>query len=132
MLIENGFDDAQNRTYVTACMMQVKAGLEPGRPYSVKELDAHLAKSSISLSHKMEIKSALHAAGLLKGDVIDVPAPRPDANVVRNICARIEIDPPAPGTKLSLAAVNKAIRERGFGSTHSIDIKEHLYAAGVL
>jgi hypothetical protein len=130
-LIGPGGGDVHERTYLTACLMLKKAGLQP-RAHTVHELDAHFSKGTLSVAHRMEIKSALHAAGLLRDDIVAAPARKPDAAAVRGICAQLDVDPPPPGHKLSLAAVNRAIREKGFDVSRSTDTKARLHAAGVL
>jgi hypothetical protein len=128
LLIEPGVGDVHERAYLTACLMLKKAGLQP-RAHTVHELDA---QGTLSVAHRMEIKTACHAAGLLRDDIVHAPARRPDANAVRGICAQLDVDPPLPGTTLSIAAVNRAIREKGFDVSRSMDVKARLHAAGAL
>jgi hypothetical protein len=131
LLIETGVADARERTFLTACVMLKKASLE-ARPHTVKELDDHFRRTNLSVGHRMEIKAACHAAGLLRGDAVVAPLPKPDAAAVRGICAQIDLDPPLPGQKLSLASLNKAIKEKGFDVSRAIGIKNALHAAGAL
>jgi hypothetical protein len=132
LLIESKATDARERAYFTGCIAQKKLGLDV-RPYTVAELNKHFAKSNnLSTTHRTEIKAILAAAGLLKSDAVRVPPPKPNAAAVRHICASIDLDPPLPGAKLSLAAVNKALKATGFENSRSADIKSRLNAAGAL
>jgi hypothetical protein len=124
----------QERDAVRAALMLKKAGIAVPTKYqfTAAELDAELAKTNLPVSDKLEIKSACHAAGLLDDGVVSAPLNRPDASVANNICASLDIDPPAPGQKLSLAAVNRAIKAKGFDAMKAMDIKDRLHAAGAL
>jgi hypothetical protein len=117
--------------YVRAALMLVKLGCEP-RPIAIKKLDEVLAKADLSTPRKMEIKTALAHAGLIINDRV-LPTPkRPDEGVLQRLCARIGLDSPPPRGQLSISAVNKALKEKGFTPSEAIEFKTRLHLAGVL
>jgi hypothetical protein len=101
---------------------------------TIGDLNAAAEKAKLSISERLQLKLLCEKAGMLdtEGTMVLAPMPKPAVNVARSIFAQIGIDPPAPGRKASLAAVNKAMSDKGFDTRRRIQIKTTLAASGML
>jgi hypothetical protein len=124
------------KVVLTAATMLRKAGIKFDGKHmmTVGELDAEMAAKNLPIEHRLEIKVACSRAGLLDESNIRVtpPAPKPNVGVTRSIFVQLGIEPPAPGQKTSLAAVDEAMARRGFDIARRLQIKATLSATGAL
>jgi hypothetical protein len=102
--------------------------------YTVDDINAAMAKAELTPVDRIEVKVACERAGLLDtaGTTMSTPMPGPSINAARLVFRQLDLDPPAPGQKIAIAALNRAIREKGFDAVRSIEMKSTLHAAGLL
>jgi hypothetical protein len=102
--------------------------------YTLDEINAELAKTSLDPGARIALKTHCVAAGLLDEGDGAVPQQAPNSQALRmsrSILSQIGLDEPPAGKRLNLATVNAAIDKAGLKS-RSISIKSTLAAAGFL
>jgi hypothetical protein len=131
MLLEKSTVD--KRALVTAALMAKKGGfpLPADRPYSVAEFDEVLAAADppISVTHRLEIKSAFGKAGLLESGAIE-PKALPPINAAKAICDTLGLEFPKNGMKLSAGIVDAKMSERGWDERRRLNAKITLQSSG--
>jgi hypothetical protein len=100
--------------------------------YSLSEINAALDKTTLSPSERIELKTTLMSAQLMERQGIVTPLQKPGVNVARSIFAQLDLDAPAPGQKVGLGTLNKAMVDKGLSVERKIYIKTTLHAAGML
>jgi hypothetical protein len=99
---------------VTAGLYLKKAGIPAPteRPYTIKQFDDLLAgKSDISIPHRLEIKNACFAAGIIDhgSGIIAKPKAAPPIQAAKQICDTLGLEFPKNGMKLSIGIVEAAM-----------------------
>jgi hypothetical protein len=132
MLTEESIVDV--KIVKAAAAMLVKAGIPvpTTHQYTLAEINAHLSKTQLSPEERIVLKENLCAAGLMERAGTVVPLQKPGMHIARSIFAQLDLAPPPVGQKVSLGALNRAIREKGISAEKSIHIKSTLHAAGLL
>jgi hypothetical protein len=102
--------------------------------FTVDDINAAAATAGLTPTQRIEIKVACERAGLLDldGTFTSAPMPTPTLSAARLVFRQLDLDPPAPGQKITVAALNRAIREKGCDAVRSIQMKSTLHAAGML
>jgi hypothetical protein len=121
---------------VRAGLMLKKAGIPApdGRPYTVAEFDRLMAgKAHISIPHRLEIKSACLAAGIIDSGVVAKPSVQPQAiEAARQIVNTLGLEYPTGGKKLTVGEVDAAMDSKDWNTQRTISAKNTLATAGVL
>jgi hypothetical protein len=102
--------------------------------FTISDINAAAATAGLNPTERIEVKIACERAGLLdlEGTFMSAPVPAPSINAAKLVFRQLDLDPPAPGQKISVAALNRAIREKSFDAVRSIQMKSTLHAAGLL
>jgi hypothetical protein len=120
---------------VRAGLMLKKAGVPApdGKPYTIAEFDELMAGKDISVSHKLEIKAACLAAGIIDAGVVSKPSVVAQAvEAARSIVDAIGIPWRETGTKLSVGLVDERMERLDWNSQRRINAKTVLASANVL
>jgi hypothetical protein len=127
--------NVDQRVVVTAGLMLKKAKLPmpSDRPYSLAEFDKLLAATQLAPGQKIEIKSACIQAGLVQDEPRrPVPGPLPQTvHAVGVVCGQLGLDVPA-GKKLTIGAVDDAMKAKGWDIDRRVRSKALLSSAGLL
>jgi hypothetical protein len=147
LLLEPNSNQANKLAIVTAGLMLRKAGIPAPveRPYTVKQFDELLAgKPEISITHRMEIKNACFAAGIIDAGsgVVAKQVAAPPIQAAKSICESLRLDWPDNGKKLMASRVDDAMDKYGWVKFEAgkvvldldrrVRAKNTLSAAGVL
>jgi hypothetical protein len=133
MLLERSPVD--KKTIVIAGLMLRKAGipLPVDKPYSLREFDSLMAAKDISPVHKIEIKAACFAAGLIQEDAPKPAQPLPQTiSAAKMICDGLGVDFPKAGGKLKTGTVDDVMARKNWDLDRRLRTKAVLAGAGVL
>jgi hypothetical protein len=126
--------NANTTAVVVASLMLKKSGIKPpeGKPYSVAEFDGLLAATDLAVGHRLEVKGACMAAGLVVEPPRKATGPAPKAvHDAKQICERLDLDVQT-GKKLSVHALEAAMDAHRWDAGRRAYAKNVLAAAGVI